>query len=161
MIGDLHRAFAEHRVLVAGRQGVDDPVVQIDGEARQPAALDRRRQFLDLHRVAGSEQHAAVGDQPAERVEQPGAGVGRLDQTAHHLARQIGEQVVALVAVTGDGALAERGGEDLALRPQGFKLAFDQAGLIAAEIEKAADQERQRQHVDREDAARQRREGRR
>ena len=126
MIGDLHRAFAEHRELLAGRQGVDDLVIQIDGEARQPPALDRWRQFLDLDDAAGSDQHAAVGHQPAERVEQPGPGIGRLDQTPHHLARQIGGQVVALVAVTGDGGLADGSGEDAGFRPEGFKLALDQ-----------------------------------
>ena len=128
MIGDLYRAFAEHRELVARRQGVDDPVIQIDGEPRQPAALDRRRQFLDLDDAAGSDQHAAVGDQRAGSVEQPGPGVGRLDQTPHHLARQIVGQVVALVAAAGDGGLADGAGEDPRLGLQRFKLALDQAG---------------------------------
>ena len=117
------------------------------------------RQFLDLDHAAGSDQHAAVGHQRAEGVEQPGPGIGRLDQTPHHLARQIVGQVVALVAAAGDGGLADGSGEDAGFRLEGFKLAFDQAVLIAAEIEQAADQDRQRQHVDRENPERQRREG--
>ena len=105
----------------------------------------------------GPAQHAAVGDDVALHVEQPRARARRLDQAAHHLARQIGQQDLALVGRVEHRALAERGGEDLALGLQRLDLLADQARLVLAEIEKADGEQRQRQDIDREDAPRQRR----
>ena len=56
------------------------------------------------------------------------------------------------------GPFPERGRKDLALGLQRLELLADQAGLVFAEVEKTAGQQRQRQHIDGEDAPSQRRE---
>ena len=93
-----------------------------------------RRQFGDLYRIARPAQQPAVGDLLAVDVEQTSAGVRRLDQAPHHLARQVGQQDLALVGRIEDRALAERGGEDLALRVQRLDLLADQARFELAEV---------------------------
>ena len=110
-----------------------------------------RRQFGHLHRVARAAQQPAVGDLLAADVVEAGAGAGRLDQPTHHLPRQIGQQDLALVGGIEDGALAERGGEDLALGAQRLDLLADQARFELAEVEKPDRKQRQGQYVDGDD----------
>ena len=71
--------------------------------------------------------------------------MGRLDQPAHHVAAKFGDQRLALARDIDHRALAQRGGEDLALGLERLDLGRDQALLIFAEIEEAEPQQRQRQ----------------
>ncbi len=123
---------------MAARQELDDRVIDPVGQAAQQALVLDRRQFGDLYRIARPAQQPAVGDLLAVDVEQTGAGAGRLDQAAHHLARQVGQQ-------------------DLALRVQRLDLLADQARFELAEVQETDRQQRQRQHIDGDDPPRQRR----
>src|SRR5258707_1091195 len=103
--------------------------------------------------VAGSAEDSAVGDDVALDIKEPRARSRRLDEPAHHLAGEIRKQDLSLVDRVEDGTFTECGGKHLALRLQSFDLLPDQARLILPEVKKPAREERERQHVDREDPA--------
>ena len=145
------------RIAPVVRQQVDHPVVDLVGQAANQSPRIRRRQFGDLNGIAGSPQQPAVGDQLAVDGKEPGPRARRLNQPTHHLPRQLGQQGFALIGRFKYRALAERRGEDLALRAQRLDFLADQARFEFAEIEKTDGQQQQRQHIDRDDPPRQRR----
>ena len=150
-------ALAIHRALVAVGHQIRDPVVDPVSQPHHEALVRGRRQVRHQHRVARPAQQPTVGDQLALGIEQAGAGARRLDQAAHHLARQIGQQHFPFVGRVEHGALAERGGKNLALGVQRFGLLSDEARFEFAEIEKADREQRQGQDIDGNDPPRQRR----
>src|SRR6185437_2299107 len=117
-----------------------------------------RRQLVDLNGAAGGAERPAVGDEVAVERKKPGARARRLDEAAHHLAAELGDQLLAFADRIDDCALAESRGEDLALRPQGLQLGIDEARLVAPQIEEAETEQGERQDVDGEDAQGKRRE---
>ena len=80
----------------------------------------------------------AVANEVALGIEQPRPRARRLDQAAHHLPGEIGQQDLALVDRVEDRAFTEGRGENLALHFQRFDLLADEARLVLAEIEKPA-----------------------
>jgi hypothetical protein len=84
--------------------------------------------------------------------------VGGLDQALHHLAAERRQELLALADAVDHRAFAECRGEDLALGLERIELRVDQALLVFAEIEEAEAEQAERQHIDREDAAGERRE---
>ena len=158
MVGGLHRAFAEHRELVAGRQGVDDLVIQIDGEARQPAALDGGGSSSIWTTPPGpiSTRLSATSVPEASNSRVLVSVVSTRRRTIWRARSWDRSLLSSPLRVTAASPMAPAKMRASVWRAS---LALDQPVLIAAEIEQAADQDRQRQHVDRENAERQRREG--
>ena len=93
---------------------------------------------MHLNGIARSAQHPAVGEDLAPCIEEPGPGPRRLDQAAHHVAGEIGEQDLPFIDRLENRPFAKRGGKDLALRLQRLDLLADKARLVFAEIKKPA-----------------------
>ena len=102
------------------------------------------RQFGHQHRVAGPAQHAAVGDQPALRVEQAGraSGSARPDGASSG-APSSGSRISPSSAESSTAPSLSAAAKISALRLQQLDLLSDQARLELAEIKKAEREQRQ------------------
>jgi len=141
-------------IACLARQQVDDPVVDLTGDAQDRALRFRWPEFVHLNGVARPPQDATIGNDVTPDIEEACPGPSRLDQPAHHLPSEIGEQDLALIHRVEDSAFAKRCGKHLALRLQRLDLLPDEACLIFSEVKKSAGKKSQRQYVDGEDPAR-------
>jgi hypothetical protein len=92
-------------------------------------------QDLDLHRAAGGAETARVDDQRAVGTEQPGPGVGDVDQPPGDLIRDVGNQVLAARLLGDDGPFAQGGGEHFRLHLERLQFVVDQRAAVFSEIE--------------------------
>ena len=93
---------------------------------------------MHLNGIAWPSQDTAVGEDLALDIEESRPGSSRLHNAAQCLTGKIRKQDFPLVGRVPDSTLSERSRKDLALRLQRLDLLADKAGLVLAEVKKAA-----------------------
>ena len=146
-----------HRIL--DREPQDQAVVNFQRRAHHLAVDVRWRQLADLDHAAGAHQQAAVGQQYAVGAEQARTRARGLHQAADDLVGDVADNLLTRLAAGGDRALAEGGGEHIGLGHKRREFGVDKGLPVLAEIQQSGNQDTQRQHIHRENAPGDRRNG--
>src|SRR4030088_1541015 len=137
-----------------GRSGNTGTSAAAPGLAGAGLLRRRQREYVD---AAGLAQNRRIAQKFAGLAEQPGAHAGRADQPGKELARRVGVQAVDRGLAARPRDLADTRRHHLALHGERGELGVDQLFLVVAEIDRAQGQQRNRDDVEQQNAARERR----